>query len=81
MMPCHWFITQPCCSWFDSTSVEIGAALVNTWKRRGHLNCWCVCKSKESLNPKEVFEVSTKKKHIGKQIVGKTLFKTGFAPL
>ena len=29
MMPCHWFIAKPSCIWFGSTSVKIGAALVN----------------------------------------------------
>ena len=54
--------------------VDMCTALVNCWYRKGRLRFLCLCTIWKLVNPKQVLEVSTKKKVTCKKIFQEIFF-------
>ena len=74
MRPCHWIIIKPSYIWIGSSSIDMSAAWINNWYKRGYLN-FVVFMFKLDINKsKIILEVSTKKNNIGKLNIFKNPF-------
>ena len=74
---CNWLIKMARIIWFGSTSVDIGPAYVNNWKRLGCLLFWVYVKFGNSLKQKCILYLASKQKISARKYFQKCWCKYG----
>ena len=74
---CNWSIKKARIIWFGSTSVDIGPANVNNWKRLGWLPFWVYVKFGNSLKQKYILYLASKRKINARKYLTKIWCKYG----